>query len=270
MFDPQWVRQQVFTADKFVDQLNKDRDFALKAANSIMIPSKGGGFTPNLPYIGARQSIGKSSAPSLHISGPLIPGKEAANKVDAGLLEAGGRMARLTRIEQAFRPEFLQIGTRAGATWSSVKEKLGANLGEEDRRNLTEFSRFKQEALANLNDYIKEITGAALSEAEAKRIMAAAPNPGQGMFDGDGPTEFKAKLDNTVRQVKMAEARYAYIKRHGFGIDSVPLERMPTLINQRGSEMETELKAKFPNMNDAERRKVVKGELAREFGLVSE
>lgn len=209
-------------------------------------------------------------APSVQISGPLLPGKEASNKVDTGLLESGGRMARLTRIEQAFKPEFLTIEKKAGATWASIKEKAGVGLDKKERSDLEAFSRFKQEALANLNDYIKEITGAALSEMEAKRIMAAAPNPGQGLFDGDSPTEFKAKLDNTMRQVRMAEARYAYIKRRGFSINDVPLESMPAIMRQRDQELEQEVSTRFPNMNKKERDNLIKQQLAREFGLVYE
>jgi hypothetical protein len=113
-------------------------------------------------------------------------------------------------------------------------------LTNKEKQDLTEFSAYKRNAVGQINQYIHDMTGAAMGVQEAQRLMRAVPNPGSGIFDGDSPTEFKAKLDDVVSKTKMAVARLAYIKRNGMSLEDgkgnpvVPLERMPALINERG------------------------------------
>lgn len=195
-------------------------------------------------------------------------GKPAANKVDEGLLDAGVRQQRLSAIEKQFKPEYQQYAPRLSAGWASLKEKMGVDIAPEDKQFLAEFSAYKRNAINSLNEYIKSITGAAMSEAEAARILRGMPNPGQGMFDGDSPTEFKAKLDDAIKQTRMAEARLVYIKRKGLQIGDVPLDQMPSLMNQRGRELEGLIKKQNSKLTDGDVRKLVKRNLAQEFGLI--
>ena len=200
---------------------------------------------------------------------PIIPGKPAQNKVDEGLLDAGMRMQQLTAIERQFRPEFQEIGAKWDAIKLSARDKSGLmplDVGEKQR--LTQFSQFKRNAIDAMNQYIKSVTGAAMTNAEAERILRGLPNTGTGLFDGDSPTEFKAKLDDTMRQVRMAEARLVYIKRNGLNLGDVELDRMPTLMNQRGAEIEGLVRKSNPKMPDDAMKKLVRRNLAQEFGLV--
>ena len=205
---------------------------------------------------------------TVHPNAPLIPGKTGQNKVDEGLLDTGMRLQRLSAIESQFKPEYQQIAPRLSARWSSVKEKLGADLDPNDSKFLTEFSSYKRNSINSMNEYIKSITGAAMSEAEAQRILKGMPNPGEGVFDGDSPTEFKAKMDDAIKQTRLAEARLVYIKRNGMSIGDVTLDRMPTLMNERGSALETAIKKQQPQINQQDLRKLVRRNLAQEFGLV--
>lgn len=61
--------------------------------------------------------------------------------------------------------------------------------------------------MQNLNQTIKDLTGAAMGVQEADRIIASLPNAGTDIFGGDSPTEFEAKLNNAVKQTKYALAR---------------------------------------------------------------
>lgn len=205
---------------------------------------------------------------NVHPNAPLIPGKPAQNKIDEGLLDAGVRQQRLLTIERQFRPEFQQYVPRISAGWSSLKEKMGVDLSPEDKTFLTDFSAYKRNSINSMNEYIKSITGAAMSEAEAERILRGMPNPGQGLFDGDSPTEFKAKMDDAIKQTRLAEARLVYIKRNGMSIGDVSLERMPSLMNQRGGELEKLIRQQNGKLSDGDVRKLVKRNLAQEFGLV--
>lgn len=205
---------------------------------------------------------------------PISLGREASNKVDTGLLDTTQGLMRLATIEGQFRPEFQELGPRVAAEWTSWREKLGGNPSPEQRKFLTEYSAYKRNAINSMNEYIKSITGAAMSEAEAQRILRGMPNPGQGVFDGDSPTEFKAKMDDAIKQTKLSLARYEYIKRNGIALtDStgnavVPLERMPEIMNKRGSELEAQIRKATPNASAEIIQGQVRGLLAKEFGLV--
>ncbi len=127
-------------------------------------------------------------------------------------------IARLQEIAQSYQPGFQQINTRVKNAWTGLKDKLeGSPLEDwvgkatpEEKQKLEEFSEFKRDALSNINLYIKEITGAQMSEREANRIRKAMPDPGEGLFDGDSPSEFEAKWSRTMRSLKLANARYIY------------------------------------------------------------
>jgi hypothetical protein len=206
---------------------------------------------------------------------PGLPlGKAAGTKVDEGLLDTTKGIMTLNTIEGQFRPEFQQYLPRIGAGWSAIKDKMGADLDPTDRKFLTDFSSYKRNAINTMNEYIKSITGAAMSEAEAQRILRGMPNPGQGLLDGDSPTEFKAKLDDAMRQTRLSLARYEYIKRNGIALSDstgravIPLERMPQIMNARGKELEEQLKTANPNAQPADISTQVRGMLAKEFGLV--
>lgn len=209
-------------------------------------------------------------------NGPLLPAKTTQGKIDESLMESGGRLMRLDNIAASFKPEYQTFGTQMGTRWAALKEKGGVGLSGADTKKLTEFSKFKSGALANLNLYIKEITGAAMSEVEANRIRQAMPDPGSGLFDGDSPTQFKAKLDDSIRLVKMAEARNVYLKRNGMSLANekgepiVPLEKMPSLINQRGTEIEAQLKKAQPGVDAKALKRAVVRQLGQEFGLASD
>lgn len=201
-------------------------------------------------------------------------GKPAQNQVDTGLLDTTKGIMTLSTIEGQFRPEFQQIMPRAGAMWASWKDKAGVGMNPDESKFLKDFSAYKRNSINSMNEYIKSITGAAMSEQEAQRILKGMPNPGEGMFDGDSPTEFKAKLDDAMRQTKMSLARYEYIKRNGIALTDnsgkaiIPLERMPQIMNERGNELESQFKRSNPNMQADEVQNRVRAVLAKEFGLV--
>jgi hypothetical protein len=218
---------------------------------------------------------GRGTDITIQQPGPMTPGKSAGNKVDEEILDTTKGLMRLDTIASQFKPEYQTMLTRGEQWWSSVKEKAGVNLKVKEKKDLEEFSSYKRNAINSLNEYIKMITGAAMSEAEAQRILRGMPNPGQGIFDGDSPTEFKAKLDDAMKQTKMAVARLAYIKRKGMSLEDglgkgLTLEGMPALINQRGQDIEGQLKASQPDVKGEALKRAVRRQLGVEFGLVSD
>lgn len=218
----------------------------------------------------------KSTNVTVNTPGPMVPGKTAANKVDEEVLDTTRNLARLSTIEGMFKPHFQTIGTRAGMTWSAIKEKAGVGLTTKESADLKEFSAYKRNAIDSLNRYIKDITGAAMTNAEAERILKGLPNPGSGLFDGDSPTEFKAKLDDAMKQTKLSVARASYLKRRGMSLDRgdgtavVQLDQMPKLMNARGREIEAKIQQDTPDVDPARLKQLVRSRLAVEFGLAND
>jgi hypothetical protein len=186
-------------------------------------------------------------------------------------INAAEGLARIHQIRASFKPEYLEIGTRLNTAWAAGKEKLGFKLSESDEAVLSDFSTFQRLAIENINTYIKEITGAQMSEAEANRIRKAAPDAGEGVFDGDSPTEFKSKMDDVTKQLTFAAARHSFALKQGLDPMSyaaqTPLETMPEVIEQQGAQIEQQVRAASPELDDAAVRAEVKARLQAVFGM---
>ena len=194
---------------------------------------------------------------------PMQPTKSVINGLQDSLINGGERRMRYNQIEATFDPKYLNVPYRAGQAWLSLKEKF-SELSEEEKQNLREFSQFRQNSVNNLSKSIQEITGAAMGVEEAKRITAGLPNPGVGLTDGDSPTEFKAKLDQTIYQLKLVEARTVYLLANGLTLGSVSLDAMPNIINRRAKEI-----AKRDNidLSTTAGQSLIKQQLSAEFGI---
>ena len=155
-----------------------------------------------------------------------------------------------------YEPRFSEVSTRLGTNWSGLKAKWG--LGEvspEDRKLLNDYRDWQSASLSSMNEYIKSITGAALSEPEAKRILSAMPNPGQGLFDGDDPISFDAKLNSQITKVGLAIARYRYANQNGLNWQHMPLYKMKDVIHNRGVEINDALMKDGVQGEDLDRRR---------------
>lgn len=203
-------------------------------------------------------------------AGVITPNKEGQNKLDEVLLTSGDRLMQINRIQANFKPEYLTIGGKGENAFLALKDKWGTEqLDPKQKLQLENFTKFKQGASEQLNSYIKSVTGATIGEDEADRLMAATMNAGQGIFDGDSPTQFKSKLDNTIMQLKYAEARAAYIKKHGFtlgGVGSPQLSDVPLLMKKREQEIIQQYKLDTSKESD---KTTLKTQLGAEFGLMT-
>jgi len=91
------------------------------------------------------------------------------------------------------------------------------------------------------------------------------------VFDGDAPSVFKRKLDNSVSFAKKAYARLNHILRNGLdpgqNFAGIKLDDMPKIIDKRGKEIEAEIKAREPDLPDATIQQMVMRQLSQEYGL---
>jgi hypothetical protein len=209
----------------------------------------------------------KAGASSLNLPPEALGlGKTAQGKVDEALLSSGDRLSQLNQIQMNFRPEYQTVPYKTKSAWVGLKDKFDAAKPEE-KANLQNYAAFRQDSVRQLNSYINEITGAAIGQGEeADRIKAGVPNVGSGMFDGDSPAEFEAKLNNTMKSLRLAEARLAYVKRNGLAITNIKIDEMPSLIAKR--EREIIAANKLDINKNLTHRQQLKQQLATEFGLV--
>jgi hypothetical protein len=190
--------------------------------------------------------------------------KSTIGKLEEGILTNADAITRLNQIKASYRPEYQNVKYRVQSSWSELKDKF-SNLPQSEKNNLQGFVVYRQSALQNLNQTIKDLTGAAMGVQEAERIIAASPNAGTSVFDGDAPTVFQSKLDNQIKQVQYALARKQYSLKNGLRWESIPLERMPTLINERGKEIAKQFNLN-PEKNPADMN-TIQRQLAAEFGV---
>lgn len=114
--------------------------------------------------------------------GQAQPGLSPSQRTQVASTEQG--LDSLTEIERLFKPEY--VGPATGRIRAIGQKIPGVPVNEE-------FSQFQAEVAAMRNATIKAITGAQMSEPEAKRIREQIPEI------TDKPEVFKAKLAATRR-----------------------------------------------------------------------
>ncbi len=219
--------------------------------------------------------LGKEFFDAARTVGPGM-NKPTINAIQEKQFNTVEQFSRLKSIEQSWKPEYQEIENRMGFAWNTLMDKFGAtrkSLSRQQQQEIAAFHANKSEALNNLNQYIKEITGAAMTLPEAERIKRTMPNPGEGVFDGDSPTEFYAKLQANIRVSKMALARYNYLSKRGFPADvdamsrEISLDAMPKVIQNRTDELLKESLNKNPGLTPQDVAPIVRQRLRAEFGI---
>jgi hypothetical protein len=125
------------------------------------------------------------------------------------------QIARMQAIKAEFRPEYLELGTRGGHAWTTVKARMAWKVTPEERAGLKGYTKFRRKAQENINLYIKEMTGAQMSELEARRLKLAQPDPGDKWYTGADPISFEAKMNDVIEFTEAANQRYEYYRAQG-------------------------------------------------------
>ena len=146
------------------------------------------------------------------------------------------------------------------AWWSGVRDLAGVELSDDEREYLDSFTAFRRDAFDNINRYIKEITGAQMSEAEADRLRRGVPDP-----ENDSPQEFMSKYRATMASLSRTRARAIYALQNGVTATSVSMDQFNGIINERGRVLEEQLRAQGVSDDQLEAR--VSELLRQEFGF---
>jgi hypothetical protein len=201
----------------------------------------------------------------------MLPGRGGRTEVEKTIMNAAESLQNLNQMISSFDPKFLQYAKKFEMGVLKAKDKVGT-LSETERADLEDYTRMRQDAFNFLNSYIKSISGAAVTVQEADRLLEAIPNPGKGIFDGDGPTEYRTKLNNVYQDLQMAMARAAYIRRSGFALteesmSKIELSEMPTIMRREAESIRDEILSQYPDIGQADLKARSSQELAKRFGL---
>ena len=193
---------------------------------------------------------------------------KAKGQAETDILDIQESISDLEDIQRTYRPEFQTFATRAEASIKAVLEKGGKELSPEDAKLVGDVALYKQDAWDAVNAYIKYLTGAQMSEAEARRIMKSFPDPRLGLTEGDSPTEYKRKLDGVLRKARLSLARNSYALSKGltpqFNPDADPEKGQDDLIfvDEKGRRIGVE---QMPHLMRREEKR-----LAKQFGDLEE
>lgn len=254
-FDTQ-TQRPVFVTN---DQIFKYPDRFQPVQSGMEIESDGqGGLRLRTNVPGNASSGGSGATPTTQ------------TRLQESLLNTTDNISRLNDIKGQFRPEFQQLGGRWDALRTTGMEKLGFESSPEEQQYLKDFSAYRADAIDFLNNYISTISGAQVSAEEAARLTAGFPNPGQGLLDGDSPTQFLAKLEATNKRLMSARARAHYALNQGLSTEqmfAIPLGSMSEIVDQRGLEIEQQVKRENPELDKATLQNIVAQRLKQEFGV---
>lgn len=190
----------------------------------------------------------KKNNPTLSIGadGTIVYGdapldKSVSKAAQEKVISAGESLARLQRIKDTYKPEYLTYQGKAENYLSSIKSKAGVDLSPQEKEDLQQRRKFTQAVNYDFNQYRKEITGAAAAVSELENLKKAALN------DDLGPDEFEAAFSEYVEERQRSLRIYNKLLREGlkpgtkqFGsaLDQLFIGSGDDDINARGDELE--------------------------------
>ena len=188
----------------------------------------------------ATGQIGQTPDPGLALR------KKSADELQNRILVNKDSMERLSTIKEDYQKEFLQIPTQAWVKVLDFAERLSVDLSPDQQKLVDEFNTFETDVLENLNIYIHDMTGAQMSEFEAKRLTKALPVMKMG------ETKFKSKLEAVYKRLALADRRYRFMLNagmieagHDFDTKVSPLreKQFKKIENERLDELFDEIEA---------------------------
>lgn len=208
--------------------------------------------------------------------------KTTEHDLDKNLMGAINSTVRLSQVQEKFKPEYLQATSQANLNLTRLRDKfLNGKLkpSAQELQSLKDYAAWRASAWEELNSYIKDLAGSAVTGNELERTLKARPNPGTGLLDGDSPQEYAAKMDATLRNGKMAIARYRYLRERGLLAPNesmtkrddlgskYPLEGMLKIVESEGQATLDRLRQANPTARDDQLRAQAIEEMRKRFGI---
>jgi len=147
-------------------------------------------------------------------------GKRAMGDIEAKIVASRANLSRLEDIDALLLDDdFIRTPGRIKQWIFETADSFGDVLTEKQQKSLGDYSEFRAAVSEGINMYIKMITGAQMSEAEAARLMTAMPN-----LKDKSPTVFRAKLKRAVGATKSAIEMYDEMRGRGLSHERAQAE----------------------------------------------
>lgn len=191
--------------------------------------------------------------------------KATNNKIEEQIINNSNRLSRVLDISQSLKPEYLTFSNQVSNWMTANIERISPDaVGPEAKKSLAEYTNFRTRAYNDLNQTLKEMSGAAITPQEADRLLKVLGDP-----SNDSPTQFKTKIEGITKDVRLAQARLLYMRQAGpqgaKGIGDVSLADMPKIIKDRAVKMESALRAK--GVGEDQLADQIRMGISQEFGL---
>ena len=156
---------------------------------------------------------GKASGPQTVVNVTNQPDIEKSTKaqLEKKLIQSRESLGRMDEIVAEFKPDYLTIGDKIETKLLGWQEKAGMTLEPSQQKGLADRATFFQKTFDSVNRSIRDMTGAQMSEGEADRLMRGMPN------QDDSPTEFMAKMQSVIGQIKSYDRLYRETMGQGLG-----------------------------------------------------
>jgi len=121
--------------------------------------------------------------------------KSAKAEQEKSYLAMSDQLQMTQNTRASYQPRFATLGGKWDNLSNATKESLGFELSPQEKRDLEDFTAFRADNGESFAKTMKEMSGAAVTTSEAPRQEIYLPKTGTGIFDGDSPTQFEAKLN---------------------------------------------------------------------------
>lgn len=155
--------------------------------------------------------------------------KPIQTDLQTAIIGAQNKMSALSSQMQKYDPKFLTYLEQGKQVALGAWEKMGGQLSPAEAANRKQFTEFRANASDFLNQYIHEITGAAVGVKEEGRIRSAIPDPYK-----NSSKEFEANVRNSVRNILGVERRAQQLLKADpnatwtrQALDNIPLPTVP-------------------------------------------
>lgn len=131
-----------------------------------------------------------------------VPDKERTRKIQEFVEQQGNLRLELQGIRETFDPENFGFNAQLLQGFRTFKDAIG-QATEEDKRRIEEFATARRRAVQTLNNFIRAMSGAAVSTQEANRLLGQVPNP-----DDPSATRFASAMNDLLSQTNFHIARF--------------------------------------------------------------
>ena len=158
--------------------------------------------------------------------------KPTQAKIEKGILDDTEALMSIRAITKRFEGTFLTAGGKLNAAFIGLKSRFRlGTITPQDNDFYRRYSSFMSQSKRHVVKLLNQLSGAAITPEEAKRILTTIPDPGAtgitGILSGDDPLQYLAKLEEVQISLLSSIMRLHYYRNKGM-IDPGEPNKIPT------------------------------------------